>query len=136
MILDLAQPHERQKFQSYATTLLERRKKVELKEIKPKRTVDQNSYMHVLFALYGIETGYTLAEIKTILKREYGLIYEKQGEKFLRSTADLDSGEMSKFIDFIRDHAGQNGCYLPTADEYKLNHAHYEYEIEKVKHLI
>ncbi len=38
--------------------------------------------------------------------------------------------EMSKFIDWFMDFAGQQGCYLPTADEYNGKWAYFEKIIE------
>ena len=43
---------------------------VELKKIHPKRSINQNSYLHVCISIFAIETGYTLDEMKEVLKRK------------------------------------------------------------------
>ena len=75
-----------------------------------------------MFGLYGCETGYTLEEAKTVIKRENPfMIYEKGGRQFLKSTADLSKDEMQYFIDWMRDFAAADGIYLPSSDEYLEN---------------
>jgi hypothetical protein len=71
-----------------------------------------------------LELGYSLHEVKTLLKREYGegMFYTKNGQKFLKSTSDLDSLEMTHFIDWLRAFSmDQFGCYIPTSEEYLEN---------------
>ena len=116
--------------------LVEKGAKIELKEIRPTRSLPQNAYLHVCLSLYGIHFGYTLNESKTDLKRNYGLVYEKSGKKYLRSTANLDSKELTEFIEYIRDVAGQNGCYIPTSEEYLQNKFSIDKEIEQNKNYL
>jgi len=98
------------------------------------RTFRQNRYLHVIIALYAIELGYTLEEMKTILKRDCSfMIYEKAGNKFLRSSTTLDTKEMTDFIEYIRNHAGQNGLYLPSADDYRGNMEELEKTVERCR---
>ena len=49
------------------------------------------------------------------------MVYEKNDIKFLKKTSKLDNSECSKFVEWIRNYASQNGCYIPDAEEYKLN---------------
>ena len=116
--------------------LAEKGAKIELKEIRPTRSLPQNAYLHVCLSLYGIHFGYTLNEAKTDLKRNYGLVYEKSGKKYLRSTSNLDSKELTEFIEYIRDVAGQNGCYIPTSEEYLQNKFSIDKEIEQNKNYL
>ena len=119
MKLDLNKELDRQKFETRTRYLLEKRKKVDLKEISSNRTPSQNKYVHVLFSLFGIEFGYTLEESKTHAKRKCQFMhYEKNGEKFLKKTSKLDKVEMTKFIEWFRNYAGMKGCYLPSSEEY------------------
>jgi hypothetical protein len=111
--------------------LIEKGAKVDLTEKKNKRSIDQNSYLHVCVGFVAKESGYTMEEAKTTLKREFGsfLVYEKRGRKFLRSTSDLDAKECTQFIDFIRNLAmNQFGCYIPTSEEYLTN----SFDIDKL----
>jgi hypothetical protein len=134
MKLDLNKPFDLNKFKAYCDKLILKRSKVELKELRDNRTVKQNSYLHVIISLYAIEFGYTLTEAKTYLKRECKqLTYEKNNVKFLRSTADLNSKEMTDFIDWIRNHSSVNGCYLPTSEEYLTNRFEIDKDIDKHK---
>lgn len=92
---------------------------VELTKVTPKRTIQQNKYIHVLFSLFGMEFGYTLDEAKTLLKRECSwCTYEKNGKKFLRHTSQMQTDELTKFIEWIRNYSAQAGLYLPTSEEY------------------
>jgi hypothetical protein len=93
---------------------------IEIVKVNPKRTIQQNKYIHVLFALFGIEFGYTLDESKTLLKRECSwMTYEKQGKKFLRHTSTMQTDELTMFIEWIRTFSAQAGLYLPTPLEYQ-----------------
>lgn len=85
--------------------------------------------------MYAIETGYSVEEIKLLLKNDmaYLMTYQKNGLRFPRSTASLDSKEMTDFIEFTRNHAGLNNIYLPDPEEYQKNRFEYEREVEKQK---
>lgn len=107
---------------------------IELKKIRKPRTINQNSFLHVLITLFGIELGYTIEESKTILKRKCEFMrYEKNGEVFLKRTRDFDTKELSDFITWIRNYAGMHGIYLPSSDEYLRNWAEIEKQIEQHK---
>lgn len=132
MIFDLQKDFELA--YEYFMKLAESNSKINLTKIKTKRTVSQNAYIHVCFGIICMETGYSIQEAKTVLKREYGLVYEKNGNKFLRSTADLDTGEMTGFIDWIRQFAHvQLGAYIPTPDEYIQNQFEIDKQLEHIK---
>ena len=105
---------------------------VELKQVRKRRSIDQNSYLHVCITLYAIHFGYTIDEAKTLLKRLCNfMVYEKNGQKFLKRTRDLDTKEMTTFIDFIRTHASIEGCHIPTSDQYLTEKYFFDNEIEK-----
>lgn len=101
------------------------KKIVELKKISPKRSLPQNSYLHLLLGYFGQHFGYTVEEAKEIYKRLPGnkevYIYSKDvGGKpmtFTRSSADLTKEEMTKTIDTLRDWSGKLGFPLPTATD-------------------
>ena len=69
MILDTSNPLDSKKAETYFKKLLEAKKKIELKEIKAKRSIKHNAYLHVCITLFAIEFGYTIEESKTLLKR-------------------------------------------------------------------
>ena len=101
MKLDLSKDFDQNKAKAYFQKLLSKGSKIELTEFKPQRSLQQNKYFHVCIAFFCIHSGYTMEEGKVTLKRTFGsfMIYEKLGRKFLRSSYELNSNEMSIFID-------------------------------------
>ena len=134
MKFDLSNKYEELKYNTYSDKLKEAGKKVELKAIREGRSIDQNKYLHVCISLYGIYFGSTILEAKTDLKKECDfMVYEKKGKKYLKETSKMDSKEVAEFIEWIRNYASQNGCYIPTADEYKTNKFTIDQEIDSHK---
>ena len=137
MLLDLNNNFDLNKATTYFDKLLTKCAKIELKEIKPKRTIKQNSYLHVVLSLYAINYGDTLQEVKTDLKRGYGLYYQKNGNKYLKSSSSLDSKGMTEWIDWIRNKASsEGGFYIPTSEEYLTNQYGIDKEIKQNKQYI
>ena len=119
MKLNLNNPIDQNKAVTYLTKLLEGEKLIELKEIKKVRTLRQNAYLHVIITLYAIHFGSTLEEAKTDLKRECSFMrYKRNDNVYLKSTAKLDTKELTEFIEWLRNYSAMNGCYLPTSSEY------------------
>lgn len=134
MKYSLSNQHELRLFKDKVERLIEKLADVELKVVRKQRTIRQNSYLHVCITLFAIHFGYTIDEAKTLLKRKCGFMtYEKNGTKFLRSTAKLDTLETTQFIDFIRTFASIEGCYIPTSEEYLENRFFIDNEIELQK---
>lgn len=114
--------------------LIEEKKDVEIKEIRNKRTIKQNAYLHICVSLFGIQFGYTIEESKTHLKRNCNfMVYDKEGERFLKQTRGMDSKELTDFIDWIRNYSAQQHYYIPTADEYLENRISIDQEIDSHK---
>ena len=44
--------------------------------------------------------------------------YEKNSNVYLKSTAKLNTKELTEFIEWVRNYSSLNGCYLPTPEEY------------------
>ena len=127
-------PSDLEKFNFYVDRLKDYDGIVELKKCMKPRTLQQNKFLHLLITLFAIETGYTLDEMKTLLKRKCDfMVYEKSGEKFLKKTSDLDVPELASFITWIRNYAGMQGIYLPTSDDYLRNWTEIERTIEQNK---
>lgn len=128
MILNLKNNFESKKAQEYFDKLLKAEYKIELKRVLPRRTINQNKYLHILFQLIALELGYTAMEAKQLVKINCpSMHYDKHGETFLRSTSGLSTGEMKNLIDWIRNQTNSWG-YLPSPEEFKsqyddiLNH--------------
>lgn len=127
-------PQDRDKFNFYVDKLKDYDGPVELKKIRKPRTLKQNAYLHAIISQFGIETGYTLDESKTLLKRECSFMRYFKGEStFLRKSSSLDTKELTTWIDWVRDYAGKKGIYLSSPDDYMRNWAEIEQNIEMNK---
>lgn len=112
--------------------LIERGATVELTEKKPNRTLPQNNYLHLILTYFAISHGYTLEETKTdFFKIECNMdlfVVEKEHPsvgkfKYIRSSADLDTKEMTLAIERFKDYSSKNGLILPDANDFHfLNH--------------
>lgn len=122
MLYDLNIEDDLQRAEMYFAKLVEAEAKIELKRIAENRTIKQNNYVHALFTLFGGEFGYTTDEAKTVIKRALGYVYEKNGKYFLEKTSDMDTVQMTEFIDRFRNYSSHNGLYLPTPDEFRENY--------------
>jgi len=114
---DLSTEFGKTKAAEYLARLSERGKPCEVKEIRPVRSGRSNRYYWTIVSLFALETGYTKDEAHTTIKRQLGMVYEKNGQRFLKSTSKLDSKEMSDYITRFRDMAGKMGIYLPSSEE-------------------
>ena len=126
-LFDLSNPLDKANFLLRAKKLAESGKIVELTEKKPKRSLPQNKYLHVILAYFGTQTGNTLEWVKQQYYKKLvnpDLFIREKEDKFLgrikvlRSSADLDTAEMSLSVDRFRNWAAQEaGIYIPSADE-------------------
>lgn len=98
---------------------------VEMKEVKPLRSLAANAYLHVCLNLFAIHTGSTLYEAKIDLKRLCAFMhYEKAGKKYLRETHKMQSDELAKFTEWVRNYsANEAGYYILSPEEYKMERA-------------
>lgn len=107
---------------------LSKGKTFELVEKKPKRSIRQNSYLHLILSWYALEYGETLEYIKQeVFKKqinkeifEYEFINKKTGEirTEYKSTANLNTGQMTIAINRFRNYASKEaGIYLPEPDD-------------------
>lgn len=117
----------------------------ELTEKKPKRSLSQNAYLHVLLGYFAAQTGNTLKWVKKEYYKKLvnptTFIRSKEDRfmgvvKYLRSSSDLDTAEMTATIDRFRNwSAGEAGIYLPAPDEERLLQLA-QIEIERNKEFI
>lgn len=117
MKYDLTKFEDKASAKEYFNRLIEQGARIEIIKKNPKRSLQHNAYLHVLFSMYGLELGYTLEEAKTLIKRELGYFYEKNGVKFLVKTSGMDSKELSDFINKFRNLSSKQGYYLPEPHE-------------------
>lgn len=145
MIYDTSNPLDKANFLLRAKKLAESGKVIDLTEKKPRRSLPQNKYLHVILAYFGTQTGNTLEWVKQQYYKKLVnpdlFIREKEDKylgriKVLRSSADLDTAEMSLSIERFRNWAAQEaGIYIPSADEAILIQQ-MEIEIERNKDYI
>lgn len=134
MIYDTNHELHRNRFFTHLDALLSKKCIIELKEKKKARTISQNAYLHVCITLFAIETGNHLEDMKYLLKKSCPFMHRFDGENFkTKRTRDLDTKQMTDFIEWIRTFASMQGCYIPTAEEYKLNSFAIDSEINKFK---
>lgn len=142
MIYNLSSTLDKANFMLRAKKLIECGKIVELTEKKPRRSLPQNKYLHVILAYFGTQTGNTLEWVKQQYYKKLVnpdlFIREKEDKylgriKVLRSSADLDTAEMTESIERFRNWAAQEAdVYIPSADESTLIQQ-MEIDIEKSK---
>lgn len=128
MIYDLSNKVSADRYERRSKQLLSKGYLVELKQIKPLRTSEQNRYLHLILGWFAIEYGETLEYVKQeffkkqvnaeIFKTEH--TNKKTGEVRLdwKSTAQLNTKELTEAIDRFRTWSSKTaGIYLPSANE-------------------
>lgn len=145
MVYDTSNPLDKANFLLRAKKLADSGVIVDLTEKKPRRSLPQNKYLHVILAYFGTQTGNTLEWVKQQYYKKLVnpnlFIREKEDKylgriKVLRSSADLDTAEMSLSIERFRNWAAQEaGIYIPSADEAILIQQ-MEIEIERSKEFL
>jgi len=126
MIYDPKNPlHQKQAIEKL-NYFISKGKRFELKAKHDKRSISQNSYLHLILSWFGVETGYTLEEVKQEIFKKHvnsSLFYDGEMKGFItvsrwRSTADLDTAEMTLAIDRFRDFSSKElGIYLPEPSD-------------------
>lgn len=145
MIYNTSNPLDKANFLLRTKKLAESGVIVDLTEKKPRRSLPQNKYLHVILAYFGTQTGNTLEWVKQQYYKKLVnpdlFIREKEDKylgriKVLRSSADLDTSEFSLSIERFRNWAAQEvGIYIPSADEAILIQQ-MEIEIERNKEFL
>lgn len=118
MKYNLADPKELKAARNRISYLAKKGKKIDLTGAREERTLNQNSYLHLLLADFAMEFGYNLEEAKMIYKGVNKDIYYyiKNGLKFIRSSASISKAEMAQTIDKFIEYSAMHGHPLPPAD--------------------
>lgn len=129
-IFNLQNEYDIPKFKAYVNKLFQERAVVEVKKKLPNRTLAQNSYLHLLLGFFGSQYGCSLEKAKIdFYKRTCNRdlferkMVNKMGREvtYLRSSAELTTGEMTLSIDRFRNwSASVAGIYLPAANEQQM----------------
>ena len=114
---------------------------IELKRFYKKRTNPQNAYLHFALSYFAHCYGCTLTESKEIYFKQYACrdifrieVEDKNGNTayYYRSSADLNTVEMSDAINNFIAYAHCNGIEIPSPDD-ELGIRYCERQIEKTK---
>jgi len=102
---------------------------IELTEKKPKRSLQQNSYLHICLSYFACQVGESLEYVKRYYYKYYcnkDIFLRTKMDKltgqattYLRSSADLDTKEMTDSIERFRNWANSDdvGIYIPEPNE-------------------
>lgn len=144
-LFNLKNEYDIPKFKAYVNKLFKERAVVEVKKKLPNRSLAQNSYLHLLLGYFGSEYGCSLDEAKIdFYKRTCNRdLFErktvnKKGKEvtYLRSSAELTTGEMTLSIERFRNFASSEaGIYLPSSYERDFL-IHIQQEIERHKEFL
>ncbi|MBR3675165.1 MAG: recombination protein NinB [Bacilli bacterium] len=142
MVYNLNQPLDVQNAKTRLELLIKRGCIVEIVEKKPKRSLNQNAYLHLLLGYFASQTGNTLEWVKQQYYKKLCnpdiFIGEREDlflgrVKYVRSSADLRVDEMKLSIDRFRNwSASEAGIYLPEATS-EAELASLAIEVEKYK---
>ncbi len=145
MLFNLENEYEVPKFKEYVNRLFRERAVVEVKKKHPRRTLSQNSYLHLLLGYFATEYGCSADEVKVdFFKRKCNrdlfcrTRVNRKGVHvdYLRSSAELSTAEMTLAIDRFRNYAsGVAGIYLPAANEFQML-AYAQQQIEQAKEFV
>lgn len=128
MQYDLSIDFQRKAFLARCENYLEKCCVVEVSE-KTFRSINQNSYLHLLLGVVAMETGNTLADVKEyyfkrIINPDIFIVTKKDklGNSFesTRSSSQLTKEEMSMAIDRLKRWGAENGIYLPNPGDESL----------------
>lgn len=127
MIYNLDSILDKERFKRRCNALYKRGGLVELSERKGTRTLSQNAYLHLILGWFAVETGNRIDFVKEqYFKRLVNapIFCEYKEDRYLgevevlRSSKDLDTGEMTTAIERFRNwSSAEAGIYLPAANE-------------------
>ena len=123
-LYDLKKDGDLDKAVKYFHELIQKPCIIELTKKNPIRSLNQNAYLHLLFTWFSMETGYSEDYVKQYFFKKVvnnslfrTLVDGKFGRRVeWRSTASLDSAEMTKAIERFRNWAGVKGVDLPAPE--------------------
>jgi len=121
MTYDLSNLFDIERTKFYLNKLIEKGARIELKEVRKKRTIDQNSLLHMWIEVFREHIGElsfdackrdvkrTLLGVKEVTNRFTGEIMFEDYK-----TSQMDTKELGEFMDRFKVWANvEFGCYLP-----------------------
>lgn len=142
MVYVLSNPLDVQNARTRLELLIKRGCVAELTEKKAKRSLSQNSYLHLLLSYFASQTGNTLEWVKQQYYKKLCnpdiFIGEREDQflgrvRYVRSSADLRTDEMNLSIERFRNwSASKAGIYLPEPTN-EAEIAALQVEVERYK---
>ena len=114
---------------------------IELKRYSPKRSNKQNAYYHFICSYFAHQYGCTDFEAENVYMKQFAAreIFEVETEdknnrhiRYFRSSADLNTVEMSSAIRNFLAYAECNGIMIPYEND-ELGRRFCEQELERTK---
>ena len=103
-----------------------RKWRIEIKEYRQRRSLDQNAYIHAVpLKIISEHTGYSMDEIKEYLCGEFTgwNEFEVMGQKMLKpvmTTSRMDTKIMTDFIEWLQWYASSNlNLRIPSPNEWE-----------------
>lgn len=118
--------YQRREFDERIAELKDARCVVELHKVYPKRTIQQNKYLHLIIGWWALHYGCTDEYAKRKFfklecnKDTFLVIREsKAGNQYydLLSSKDITTEQMTICIERFRNYCAEHGCYIPSPDE-------------------
>lgn len=128
-LYDTSNPLQCEQFKVRAESLAKKGGIVELTEKKARRTNRQNAYLHTILSYFGCEVGETMEYVKMQYFKLHCnrdlFVREVEDERigktrYVRSSSELDTAEMTQAIERFRNWAASEGIYIPSADEERM----------------
>lgn len=124
MIYDASNHLDKERASELIDFLFRKEKIFELKEVRKKRSVSQNSYLHLILTWFALEYGETLDYTKQVIFKQWvnnEIFYKeyvnlKTGEirDSWKSTSELNTRDLTTAIDRFRNYSSREaGIYLP-----------------------
>lgn len=138
MIFNTQIPLQREQAIERFKYLVKAKKRIQILDKKPKRTIKQNRYLHLILGWFGLHFGYSLEEVKQeIFKKhvnpEIFYLGDKAGVVTIdhwKSTSACDTGELTTAIERFRNFSNEHDLYLAAPNEL-AELQHYENELSK-----
>lgn len=120
MNYNLADKTELKAARNRVSYLARKGQRVRITKVMEGRSLAQNNYLHLILAAFAANFGWRLDEAKTVYKRDVNpdlYVYEKNGSKFLESSANLNKEQMAQSIDRFLEFSKEQGYPLPLATD-------------------
>ena len=91
-------------------------------KLRSSRTTEQiRYYWGVVLAVIADYTGHSVEELHEVFKAMFLKPKDVMGVNVYPSTTDLDTGQMTDYIENIRNFASRDlACYVPDANEFVI----------------